>query len=122
MQAALEKEYADTEASATAAGPSNTNSAPPISDSDQAMGGTDDVAETKEDDDEASDAGSEDLEAESSESDDEEDEEEGGEGEAEAEGGEDQEMDMGDDGGKPSDDAAKAPMQQKQGPQEVMAH
>ncbi|KAL9625517.1 MAG: hypothetical protein Q9160_000227 [Pyrenula sp. 1 TL-2023] len=147
MQAALEKEYADTEAQATTtaaatatAEPSSAsaaNGAPaPPPDDDHAMGGMDEGAEASKeaDDDEASDVGSEDLEAESSESEDEDDEEEGGEGEAEGEAGEDQEMDMGEDGEKAvagGQGAAKGSMQQQQqqqqqqgqqGPQEVMAH
>lgn len=142
MQAALEKEYAETEVqaatatttAATAEPSAVANGAPAAPpDGDHTMGGMDDGAEASKevDDDDASDVGSEDLEAESSESEDEDDEEEGGEGEAEGEAGEDQEMDMGDDGEKPATehDAAKGSVQQQQppsqgqqSPQEVMAH
>lgn len=101
MQAALEKELAETEAKAKVeAG------------GDDKMDGTDD-----KDDDAVSETGSEDLEAESSDEDDEEDEEEGGEGEG------DDDVEMGEGEEKPAADthgtngAHAVPAKQ-----EVMAH
>lgn len=73
MQAALERELEEEESKEK-----------PDQNGDLAMGGT---VEVKEDD-EASDAGSEDLEAESSDDEEEEDEEEGGEGDEDVEMGE----------------------------------
>lgn len=103
MQAALEKELADEEAKAE------------NPEADKAMAGTDD----KEDDDAASDNGSEDLEAESSDSDDDEDEDEGGE----AEGDEDIEMGDGEEkpaqAGETAGGGSNAPPSAKQA---VMAH
>lgn len=75
--------------------------------------------------DEASDAGSEDLEAESSGSEDEElDEEEGdgeGEGEAEGEGEGDEDMEMGDDGEQKAGEVKQHPLGQVRNG-EVMVH
>jgi len=75
--------------------------------------------------DEASDAGSEDLEAESSGSDDEElDEEEGdgeGEGEVEGEGEADEDMEMGDDGEQKSGEVKQPPLGQARNG-EVLVH
>jgi histone chaperone ASF1 len=103
MQAALEKELAETEAMAAGG----------AKEEDQDMEGTEEaVAKVKDDeDDDVSDAGSEDLEAESSGSEDEEEEEVDGEGE---------DMDMGDADEKPADahTNGEKPMQSA----EVMVH
>ena len=111
MQAALEKELAETEAAAAANQTTNGE--------DHDMVGTDDLAAKLKDEDEVSEAGSEDLEADSSGSDDEEDEEEGAEG---AEADEDMEMVEGDE--KPAEPVK--PGEQKsmpqQGQQQVMVH
>ena len=111
MQAALEKELAETEAAAAANQTTNGE--------DHDMAGADDLAAKLKDEDEVSEAGSEDLEADSSGSDDEEDEEEGAEG---AEADEDMEMVEGDE--KPAEPVK--PGEQKsmpqQGQQQVMVH
>lgn len=115
MQAALEKELAETEAAAAAAAKQATNG------EDHEMAGTDEPAGKVREDDEASEAGSEDLEADSSGSDDEEDDEEGGEG-AEGEADEDMEMAEGED--KPAE-AVKTGEQKsmpQQGQPQVMVH
>ena len=109
MQAALEKELAETEAAATAARQATNGE-------DHEMEGTDEQA-TKDDD--ASEAESEDLEADSSGSDDEDDDEEGAEG---VEGDEDMEMAEGDE--KPTENV-KASEQKpipQQGQAQVMVH
>jgi histone chaperone ASF1 len=111
MQAALEKELAETEAAAAANQTTNGD--------DHEMAGTDDLAAKLKDEDEVSEAGSEDLEADSSESDDEEDDEEGAEG---AEADDDMEMAEGDE--KPAEPVKAGepkPMPQ-QGQQQVMVH
>jgi histone chaperone ASF1 len=83
------------------------------------MAGTDDLAAKLKDDDDISEAGSEDLEAESSESDDEDDDEEGAEG---AEADEDMEMAEGDEKPvEPVKAGEQKPMPQ-QGQQQVMVH
>jgi histone chaperone ASF1 len=110
MQAALEKELAETEAAAAANQATNGE--------DHEMAGTDDLAAKLKDEDEVSEAGSEDLEADSSGSDDEEDDEEGAEG-AEAE--EDMEMAEGDE--KPAEPVkAGEPKSMPQQGQQVMVH
>jgi histone chaperone ASF1 len=105
MQAALEKELAETEAMA----PSGAK------EEDHDMDGTEEAAAKVKDDedDDVSDAGSEDLEAESSGSEDEEEEEVEGEGEGE-------DMEMGDADEKPADTHTNGekPMQSA----EVMVH
>lgn len=112
MQAALEKELAETEAAAAKDIPDGE---------DLNMAGTEEAAvevKAAEDDDAASEAGSEDLEAESSGSDDEDEEEEG----EEADGDEDMEMADGEE--KPTE-AVKTSSGQKSMPQqqpEVMVH
>jgi histone chaperone ASF1 len=132
LQAALERELADTEAKLAIASAEH----PHPTDEDAEMAGTTDhhmeieqpAASTKEDD-EASDAGSEDLEAESSGSEDE-DEEEDGEAEVEAEAEADEDMEMGDGDvegeAKPAAAAASANGDRKpisqQGQAEVMVH
>jgi histone chaperone ASF1 len=111
MQAALEKELAETEAAAAAN--------PTTNGEDHEMVGTDDLAAKLKDEDEVSEAGSEDLEADSSGSDDEEDEEEGAEG---AEADEDMEMVEGDEKpAEPGNSGEQKPMPQ-QGQQQVMVH
>jgi histone chaperone ASF1 len=109
MQAALEKELAETEAAAAANQTTNGE--------DHDMVGTDDLAAKLKDEDEVSEAGSEDLEADSSGSDDEEDEE-GAEG---AEADEDMEMVEGDE--KPAEPvkAGEQKSMPQQG-QQVMVH
>ena len=105
MQAALEKELADTEAKMPQ----------PATNGDAEMGGTDEPQARAKDEDEGSDAGSEDLEEESSDDDEEEDEE--GEG--------DEDMEMGDGEQKPAQAQAngeKKPSQQVQQQPEVMVH
>ena len=112
MQAALEKELAETEAAATAAKRATNGE-------DHEMAGTDDLA-TKDDD--ASEAESEDLEADSSGSDEEDEDEEGAEGAEGAEGDEDMEMAEGDE--KPTGNVKageQKPMPQ-QGQAQVMVH
>ena len=114
MQAALEKELAETEAAAAANQTTNGD--------DHEMAGTDDLAAKLKDEDEVSEAGSEDLEADSSESDDEEDDEEGAEGAEGAEADDDMEMAEGDE--KPAEPVKAGepkPMPQ-QGQQQVMVH
>ena len=109
MQAALEKELAETEAAAAKETP-NTD--------DHEMAGTEDVAKVKEDD-EVSEVGSEDLEADSSGSDDEEDEEEGAEGDA------DEDAEMAEGNEKPAESVHKPDqkaMPQQQGQPQVMVH
>ncbi len=81
MQAALEKELAETEAKAITNGEDH-----------EMTGAEESVAKAKEDD-EVSEAGSEDLEADSSGSDDDEEDDDGGDGE----GDEDMEMAEGDE-------------------------
>ncbi|KAL9106941.1 MAG: hypothetical protein Q9227_008064 [Pyrenula ochraceoflavens] len=132
MQAALEKELAETEAAVPATGASaaapTANGVGPAASEDHAMGGTDDAAadvatkETKdEEDDDASDAGSEDLEAESDEDEEDDDEEEGGEGEED-----DVEMGGGEEGaaGKagPSSEADGGKPMDEHSQKEVMVH
>jgi histone chaperone ASF1 len=115
MQAALEKELAETEAAAAAAAKQATNG------EDHEMAGTDELPGKVREDDEVSEAGSEDLEADSSGSDDEDEEEEGGEG-AEGEADEDMEMAEGED--KPAEavkTGEQKPMPQ-QGQPQVMVH
>jgi histone chaperone ASF1 len=111
MQAALEKELAETEAAAAANQTTNGD--------DHDMAGADDLAAKLKDEDEVSEAGSEDLEADSSESDDEEDEEEGAEG---AEADEDMEMVEGEE--KPAEPvkAGEQKSMPQQGQQQVMVH
>src|ERR1700733_5039492 len=110
MQAALEKELAETEAAAAATQTTNSE--------DHEMAGIDDLAAKLKDEDEVSEAGSEDLEADSSGSDDEEDDEEGAEG-AEAE--DDMEMAEGDE--KPAESVkAGEPKSMPQQGQQVMVH
>lgn len=120
MQAALERELAETEAKLA-----REKTEPTMADGDSKMAGVDPPEPTSKADDEVSEAGSEDLEAESSGSEDEDDDEEG-EGEAEAEGGEgDEDMEMGDGEGeeRPTEEGAttngeRKPVQQP----EVMVH
>src|ERR1700733_8302586 len=111
MQAALEKELAETEAAAAANQTTNGD--------DHDMAGTDDLAAKLKDEDEGSEAGSEDLEADSSGSDEEEDDEEGAEG---AEADEDMEMAEGDE--KPTEPvkAGEPKSMPQQGQQQVMVH
>lgn len=96
MQAALERELAEVDQKAKQEG-----------NNDKAMAGTDD----KDDDDAASDNGSEDLEAESSDEDEEDEEEDGGEG--------DEDVEMGEGDEKP---AAATETNGTAHKQEVMAH
>lgn len=114
MQAALEEELAETEAVAAATAKQATNG------DDHEMVGTDELAGKVGDDDELSEAESEDLEADSSGSD-EEDEEEGAEG---AEGEADEDMEMAESEDKPAE--AVKPGEQKSMPQQgqpqVMVH
>jgi histone chaperone ASF1 len=109
MQAALEKEYAETEATAAKDAANGE---------DHDMGGTDETVKVK-DDDELSDVGSEDLEASSSDEEDEEDEEEG----AEVEGDEDMEMGDAEAEEKPSEqtNGDQKPIRQHEHAQ-VMVH
>jgi histone chaperone ASF1 len=111
MQAALEKELAETEAAVAANQTTNGE--------DHDMAGADDLAAKLKDEDEVSEAGSEDLEADSSGSDDEEDEEEGAEG---AEADEDMEAVEGDE--KPAEPvkAGEQKSMPQQGQQQVMVH
>ena len=112
MQAALEKELAETEVVAPAPKQATNGE-------DHDMGGTDELAAKVGEDDDASEAGSEDLEADSSGSDDDDDDEEGAEG---AEGDEDMEMAEGDE--KPTETVKtgeQKPMPQ-QGQAQVMVH
>ena len=114
MQAALEKELAETEA-AEAAAKLATNG------EDHDMAGTDDLSTKVKDDDEVSEAGSEDLEADSSGSDDEDEEEEVVEG---AEGDADDDMEMAEGDEKPAETVKvdeQKPMPQ-QGQAQVMVH
>jgi histone chaperone ASF1 len=116
MQAALEKELAETEAAAAAAAKQVTNG------EDQEMAGTDEPAAKIRDDDEVSEAGSEDLEADSSGSDDEEDEEEGAEG---GEGDVDEDMEMAEgDENKPAETVKTGDQKAmpQQGQPQVMVH
>jgi histone chaperone ASF1 len=109
MQAALERELAETEAAAAQRGEKGE---------DHDMEGTEEVAvKTRDDeDDDASDAGSEDLEAESSGSDDElEEEEEAGEA------GEGEDMEMGDAEEKAADAKTNGEQKPVQSA-EVMVH
>ena len=122
MQAALERELADTEAKLA------TAKAEPTPDMDAEMAGTDQPEPASKADDEVSEAGSEDLEADSSGSEDE-DEDEEGEGEGEVEGGEaDEDMEMGDGEGeeKLAQNGTETDGQQKSiqqpGHSEVMVH
>jgi histone chaperone ASF1 len=112
MQAALEKELAETEAAAAAANQTTNGE-------DHEMAGTDDLAAKLKDEDEVSEAGSEDLEADSSGSDDEEDDEEGAEG-AEVE----EDMDMAEGDEKPAEPvkAGEPKSMPQQGQQQVMVH
>jgi histone chaperone ASF1 len=114
MEAALEKELAETEAAVVAAAANQTTNG-----EDHEMAGADDLAAKLKDEDEASEAGSEDLEADSSGSDDEEDEEEGAEG---AEADEDMEMAEGDE--KPAEPGKSGEQKSmtQQGQQQVMVH
>lgn len=100
MQAALERELDEEEAKAK----TEENG------TDKTMAGTDD----KEEDDDASDNGSEDLEAESSEDDDEEEDEEGGEG--------DEDVEMGEGEDKPAAETTNGEAHAIPAKQEVMAH
>ncbi len=105
MQAALEKELADTE----------EKMAKPATNGDAEMGGTDEPRAQPKEDEEGSEAGSEDLEEESS-GDEEEDDEEG-------EG--DDDMEMGDGEEKPAQaqtNGEKKPDQHAQQQPEVMVH
>jgi histone chaperone ASF1 len=117
LEAALVKELADVEREVTAF------------DEDQEMGGIENTTSarngelTKDDDDEESEAGSEDLEAESSGSDEEDlEEDEGGEGDG------DEDVEMGDDGDQKGDDSAgnkqadPTTQPQPQQQSEVMVH
>ena len=128
LQAALERELEDTEAKLA-----TVKTEPAITDGDAEMAGTDqmEVEPASKEDEEGSEAGSEDLEADSSGSEDE-DEEEEVEGEAEAEGAvgaegdEDMEMGDGEGEGKPAGEGAttngeQKPIQQS-GHAEVMVH
>ena len=116
MQAALERELAETEAKLA-----RGKAEPTMADGDSEMAGIDPPEPTSKADEEVSEAGSEDLEAESSGSEDEDEDEEG-----EAEGGEgDEDMEMGDGEGeeKPTEEGAvtngeRKPVQQP----EVMVH
>jgi histone chaperone ASF1 len=105
MQAALERELAETEAAAAKAGADGE---------DHEMEGTEEAAAKVKDDedDDVSDAGSEDLEAESSGSEDEEEEEEAGEGE---------DMEMGDAEEKAADTKTNGEQKPVQSA-EVMVH
>jgi histone chaperone ASF1 len=108
MQAALEKELADTEA---ATGKAADNG-------DAEMGGTDNAQAQVKEVDEASDAGSEDLEDESSDDDDDEEDEEG-----EGEGDDDMEMADGEEkAAEAQKNGEKKPDQQAQQQPEVMVH
>lgn len=128
LQAALERELEDTEAKLATI---KAEEPVPV-DGDAEMAGTDDVEPTRKpaaEDEEGSEAGSEDLEAESSGSDDDEEEEEGeGEGEVEGEGDGDEDMEMGDGEGegKPVQEGAATNGERKAGQQarhpEVMVH
>ena len=114
MQAALEKELAETEA-AEAAVKKGSNG------EDHEMVGTDEVATKVKDDDEISETGSEDLEADSSGSDDEDEDEEVVEG---TEGDADEDMEMAEGDEKPADtvkEGEQKPMPQ-QGQAQVMVH
>jgi histone chaperone ASF1 len=111
MQAALEKELAETEAAAAANQTTNGD--------DHDMAGADDLAAKLKDEDEVSEAGSEDLEADSSESDEEEDEEEGAEG---AEADEDMEMVEGEEKSAEPVKAGEQKSMPQQGQQQVMVH
>jgi histone chaperone ASF1 len=118
LQAALERELADTEAKLATEKAEPTASA----DGDSEMAGIEAPEPASKEDEEGSEAGSEDLEAESSGSE-EEDEEEDGEGEGEG----DEDMEMGDGEGeeKPAEDATTNGEQkpvQHQGNPEVMVH
>lgn len=114
MQEALEKELEEVEkAAATTKKTSATNAGDgdhemTEEDATKATVNLDDVKEEDVDEDDASEAGSEDLEEESSESEDEDDDEEGAEGEAE---GEDAEMADGDE--KPAANGAVSNGEQK---------
>jgi histone chaperone ASF1 len=115
MQAALEKELAETEAAAAAAEQATNGD-------DHEMAGTGELAAKVREDDEVSEAGSEDLEADSSGSDDEDDEEEGGEG---AEGDADEDMDLAEGDENKSAEAVKGGEQEpmpQQGHPQVMVH
>lgn len=122
LQAAIERELADTEAKIATAKAEHKST----TDGDAEMAGTEQMemepASTKEDE-EGSEAGSEDLEADSSGSEDEDEEEEG---EGEGEGDEDMEMGDGDGEGKPAEEGATTNGEQKSIPQqghaEVMVH
>lgn len=120
MQAALERELAETEAAAAAAAKQATNG------EDHEMAGTDELSGKVGEDDEISEAGSEDLEADSSGSDDEDDEEgaEGAEGDGEGEGEAEEDMEMA-EGEEKSAETVKTgeqkPMPQ-QGQPQVMVH
>jgi histone chaperone ASF1 len=105
MQAALERELAETEAAAAQAGDKGE---------DHDMEGTEEAAAKvgDDEDDEVSDAGSEDLEAESSGSEDDEEEEDAGEGE---------DMEMGDAEEKPADTKMNGEQKPVQSA-EVMVH
>ncbi|KAK2809874.1 Histone chaperone asf1 [Emmonsiellopsis sp. PD_5] len=87
---------------------------------DQEMGGVEPAlpveSSAKEDDDNASDAGSEDLEAESSGSDEDDDDDEGGEGDG------DDDVEMGDDSEQKGDNPANPPAQHQQQQSELMVH
>ena len=116
LQAALERELADTEAKIATA---KTEAA--TTDGDAEMAGHDQPEVRAKDDEEGSEAGSEDLEADSSGSEDEDEEEEG---EGEAEGGDnDEDMEMGDADGdeKQAANGQEKPIQQSGG-SEVMVH
>jgi histone chaperone ASF1 len=115
MQAALERELAETEA---AAAKQTTNG------DDHEMAGADELSAKVGEDDDISEAGSEDLEADSSESDDEDDEEgaEGADGDGEGEAEEDMEMAEGEE--KPAE-TVKADEQKQmpqQGQPQVLVH
>lgn len=101
MQAALEKELEEVEAGATKE-----------TDGDAEMAG----AETKKEDDEVSEAGSEDLEQESSDDDD--DEEEEGEGEGDG----DEDMEMAEGGEEKPAEGAQPQTNGEKGKPEVMVH
>ena len=106
LQAALEKELADTEAAATK---TSTNG------EDHEMAGAEEPAAKVKDEDEVSEAGSEDLEADSSGSDDDEEDDEGGDGEG------DEDMEMAEGAAETTTNGEQKPIPQQVQPQ-VMVH
>ena len=102
MQAALEKELEETEKTAT--------------NGDAEMAGTDEPKAVVKEADEASEAGSEDLEADSSDDDDDDEEEEGGENEG------DEDMEMADGEEKPAQTNGETKPDPAQQQPEVMVH